>query len=234
MRASSFLVAIGVGLGSASVGYAGQQQVYEPGDGVTAPVVEKEVKPAYTPAARAALVEGVITLECVVRADGTVGEARVVKPLHPSLNEEALRALADWRFKPGMKDGKPVPVRVEVEMTFSLRESEERRPGPAVGSPEVFIPGEGVTAPKVLREVKPNYTAAAMRDGVQGLVKMKCVVLPDGTVGDVKVTQHLYPDLDEAAVRTLQKWTFTPGTKEGVAVPVQVEVDMSFTLGRRR
>jgi outer membrane biosynthesis protein TonB len=133
-----------------------------------------------------------------------VGEARVVKPLHPSLNEEALLALADWRFKPGTKDGKPVAVRVQIEISFSLQELEEPRRGPAVDSPEVFSPGNGVTTPKLVRDVKPNYVPAAMRDRAQGLVKMKCVVLPDGTLDDVKVPEPVHPDLDRSAVRTLR------------------------------
>ena len=233
MLNSTVLVALAVGLGAASAGYAGQEQVYLPGNGVTAPVVEKRVKPEYTVAARAAGVEGVMTLEGVVRADGTVGEARVVKSLHPSLNTKALEALASWRFKPGTKDGMPVAVRVEIEMAFSLQEPEEPFRGPAVDSPEVFSPGNGVTEPKLIRDVKPHYAVGAMQARAQGMVKMKCVVLPDGTVGDVKVTQHVHPELDSTSVRTLRQWTFSPGTKDGVAVPVRVDVDMSFTLGKQ-
>jgi TonB family protein len=229
MRVSHLLLTVAVSLGAVSAGYSGQDQVYRPGNGVTAPVVEKKVKPVYTPAALAAGVEGVMTLDCVVRADGTVGEAWVVKSLHPSLNEEALLTIQDWRFKPGMKDGKPVAVRVEIEMSFSLQDAEEPQRGPAVGSPDVFIRGTGVTEPKLVRGPHANYTGAAMRAAAEGLVKMKCVVLPDGTVGDVKVTQHVHPEVDNAAVRALRRWTFTPGTKDGVAAPVQVEVDMSFT-----
>jgi outer membrane biosynthesis protein TonB len=41
----------------------------------------------------------------------------------------------------------------------------------------------------------------------------------------------MHPDQDEEAVRTLRQWTFKPGTKDGVAVPVRVEVEMTFTLG---
>ncbi len=49
-----------------------------PGNGVSIPIVLKEVKPTYTPAARAAKIEGTVLLETVVTTDGTVGEARVV------------------------------------------------------------------------------------------------------------------------------------------------------------
>ncbi len=176
-----------------------------------------------------------MTLECVVRADGTVWEGRVVKSLHPTLNMEALRALADWRFKPGTKDGKLLSrFASRSRCRFSLQDAETPYRGPAVDSPEVFIAVNGVTTPTVVREVKPNYAFTALRDQVQGLVQMKCVVLPDGTVGDVKLTQSVHPDLDDTAVRTLRQWTFTPGTKDGVAVPVQINVDMFFTIAPRK
>jgi TonB family protein len=234
MRAAIFAIAVAVGLGAAAAGQAGQEQVFRPGEGVTPPVVERQFKPEYTAVALADRVEGVMTLECVVRADGIVGEAHVVKSLHPSLDVEALQALADWRFKPGMKDGKPVAVRVEIEMSFSLQDAEQPLRGPAVDSPEVFTEGNGVTGPTLVRDVKPQFTASAMRERAQGLVRMKCVVLPDGTVGDVKVTAHVHPDLDRSAVRAVRQWTFKPGTKDGVAVPVQIEVQMAFTLGSRK
>jgi periplasmic protein TonB len=102
--------------------------------------------------------------------------------------------------------------------------------GPALDSPEVYKLGKEITPPKLVREVKPKYSAQAMRERIQGGVKLACVVLTDGTVGDTKVIEKLHPDLDDEAVRTLRQWIFTPGTKDGVAVPVQVDVQMTFTL----
>jgi TonB family protein len=207
------------------------QQVYRPGDGVTAPVAIEDPKPQYTPDALTARVEGAIRLECVVTADGTVSQGRVVRPLFPSLDDAALRTLSEWKFKPGTRDGKPVPVRVEIEMTFSLRDSLEPSRGPRLDSPEVFKASrKEAVLPRILAETKPQYTAQAMRDRAQGSVRMECVVLPDGTVGDVRINEGLHPDLDREAVRALRKWRFAPGTKDGVAVPVQVEVEMTFTL----
>jgi TonB family protein len=226
MRTISCFVAIA----SLGVAAAAQEQVYRPGTDVTAPVPIERPKPDYTLDALAARVEGVLRLECVVQPDGSVSEGRVVTPLFPSLDAEALRYLADWKFKPGMKDGKAVPVRVEVEMSFSLKDSPESIPGPPLDSPEVFKPSNEVTAPRLLMEVKPQYTAQAMREKVQGRIRMACVVLQDGTVGDVRVNERLHPDLDREAVRTLRKWRFVPGMKDAVAVPVQVEVEMTFTL----
>jgi protein TonB len=64
-----------------------------------------------------------VTLEVVVRPDGTVGDAKVVRSLDPifGLDQAAIVAVKAWKFKPGMRDGKPIPVLVTVEMSFTLR-----------------------------------------------------------------------------------------------------------------
>jgi hypothetical protein len=54
-----------------------------------------------------------------------------------------------------------------------------------------YRPGNGVTIPRVLREVKPQYTSDAMRAKVQGTVLLECVVRPDGSVGDVQILRSL-------------------------------------------
>jgi len=95
--------------------------VYKPGNGVTAPVLVAEAKPRYTAAAREARIQGTVTLECVILPDGSIGDVRVAKSLEPGLDQEAIKATRQWRFKPGTKDGKPVPVQVSIELTFSLR-----------------------------------------------------------------------------------------------------------------
>ena len=66
-----------------------------------------------------------------------------------------------------------------------------------------YRPGSGITLPHVLREVKPAYTADAMRAKVQGSVWLECIVMPDGSVGDVKVTRSLDPifGLDQEAIK---------------------------------
>jgi protein TonB len=94
-------------------------------------------------------------------------------------------------------------------------------------------PGNGITSPRLLKEVKPNYTAEAMRAKIQGTVWLEAVVLPDGTVGPVRVTRSLDPTfgLDQEAERTVKLWRFIPGTNRiGEAVPVIVLVQMDFTL----
>ena len=95
-----------------------------------------------------------------------------------------------------------------------------------------YRPGNGVTSPVLVREVKPNYTADAMRAKIQGVVWLEAVVMQDGSVGQVRVTRSLDPTfgLDQEAERTVKKWVFRPGTRLGQPVPVLIEIEMSFTL----
>jgi periplasmic protein TonB len=102
----------------------------------------------------------------------------------------------------------------------------------SVAAQEVFTPGDGVTLPTPLRQVKPGYTAAAMEAGIEGTVRMDAVVLDDGKVGEVKITQSLDMEygLDTQAVEAIKQWLFRPGTKDGKPVAVRVAIEMTFTL----
>jgi TonB family protein len=84
--------------------------------------------------------------------------------------------------------------------------------------------------PKLIHEVKPSYTIEALRRGVQGLVNMEVVVLPDGSTGPVRVIRSLDPDLDLSAIAAIRAWRFKPAVLNGQGVPVLVEVEITFTL----
>jgi TonB family protein len=96
----------------------------------------------------------------------------------------------------------------------------------------VYQPGNGVTSPRLIKEVKPTYTGEAMRAKIQGMVTMEAVVMPDGSVGQVRITRSLDDrfGLDQEAIATVKQWRFEPGRRLGVAVPVLVEIEMQFTL----
>ena len=100
------------------------QQVADSKDaGVTPPKLVSEVKPAYTPEAMQARIQGSVMMTAVVRTDGTPGDIEVIKSLDAEygLDKQAVAALSQWRFEPGRKDDKPVSVRVTVEMMFTLK-----------------------------------------------------------------------------------------------------------------
>ena len=96
---------------------------------------------------------------------------------------------------------------------------------PRAGSP-------GVTTPIALQQVRPQYTADAMRAKVQGSVWLECVVLTDGSVGDVRVTRSLDSmfGLDQEAIAAARRWRFKPGTMNGKPVPVLISIELTFSL----
>jgi TonB family protein len=104
-------------------GAASAAQIYKAGNGVTLPQVVREVKPKYTPAAMQAKIQGSVWLECVVGRDGKVTDIEVTKSLDTEygLDDEAVAAARQWEFRPGQKDGKPVAVRITLELTFTLK-----------------------------------------------------------------------------------------------------------------
>ena len=93
------------------------------GPGVTTPIVIHQVKPQYTADAMRAKVQGSVWLEFIVLPDGTVGNVRVSRSLDAmfGLDQEAIAAAKQWRFKPGMANANPVAVAITIELTFTLR-----------------------------------------------------------------------------------------------------------------
>jgi protein TonB len=112
----------GSGLGAGSGGGTGGG-AYQVGNGVLAPQLIREVKPEYTADAMRAKIQGDVWVSAVVLVDGTVTNLRVVKSLDSTfgLDEKALQAVREWRFKPGTRFGQPVPVQVSIAVSFTLR-----------------------------------------------------------------------------------------------------------------
>jgi periplasmic protein TonB len=108
---------------AATAGSQDSPTIYRPGDGVSLPQVTKQVKADYTQEAMANRIEGTVVLDVVVLSDGKVGDVNVSESLDSiyGLDKNAVAAMKQWQFKPGMKDGKPVAVRVSVEITFALK-----------------------------------------------------------------------------------------------------------------
>ena len=93
-----------------------------------------------------------------------------------------------------------------------------------------YRPGSGITAPRLLREVKAEYTDEARRRGMTGDVLLEIVVRRDGSVGDVSVLRGLGAGLDQRAIAAVRQWRFDPARLRGTPVDVIVEVAVEFTL----
>ena len=108
----------GVGEGEGG-GFGGG--VFEVGGGVTSPTILFRVDPIYPEEARKALYEGTVVLEAIVRKDGSIDILRVIRGLGFGLDENAVKALKLWKFRPGMRRGVPVDVALNIEINFHLR-----------------------------------------------------------------------------------------------------------------
>lgn len=90
------------------------------GGGVSAPVPIFKVEPEYSEEARKAKFQGTVLLAIVVDEAGKTANVRLIRGIGMGLDEKAMEAVMKWRFRPGYKDGKPVPVQANVEVNFRL------------------------------------------------------------------------------------------------------------------
>jgi TonB family protein len=93
-------------------------------------------------------------------------------------------------------------------------------------------PGSGMTPPELLQQVRPGYTADALRARTQGTVIVDAVVNADGSVGDVRIVRAFTPTfgLDGEAVRAVKQWRFRPASRRGRAVTTFVTIELTFSL----
>jgi TonB family protein len=94
----------------------------------------------------------------------------------------------------------------------------------------VYRVGSGVTAPRLLFKVEPEYSEEARAAKYQGTVLLFIVVQPDGRAAEIRVQRSLGLGLDEKAIEAVQQWRFTPGTKDGIPVPVAATIEVNFRL----
>jgi len=115
---------VGIGEGPGAIKGSGSgccEGTYQVGGGVSAPVVIRRIDPEYSEEARKARYQGVVMLQALVRKDGTVDVLNLVRSLGFGLDQNAIDALKQWRFRPAMMNGKPVDVRINVEVSFNIR-----------------------------------------------------------------------------------------------------------------
>jgi len=94
----------------------------------------------------------------------------------------------------------------------------------------VYQPGGSVTAPRLVSQVRPTYTADALARRVQGTVVLAAVVTVDGVPAQIRVVRSLDADLDTRAIDAVGLWRFDPGRLAGRPVNVLVTIVLDFTI----
>ena len=109
----------GPGVGAGRGGGTGGG-VFRVGGGVSAPRPTYTPDPEYSEEARKAKYQGTCVLWLIVGPDGKPRDIKVARTLGLGLDEKAIEAVKQWKFEPAMKDGKPVAVQINVEVSFRL------------------------------------------------------------------------------------------------------------------
>jgi bla regulator protein BlaR1 len=154
-------------------------------------------------------------------ATGHVVTAQVTKGLGSGLDQNALVALRQWRFHPGMRDGAAASMDVEIEIAFTLRNESINA---QIANDMVSLVGPGVTPPQAVRVVNPR----GRRTGVDGTVVLDVVLLENGTPRIVRILRSLRTDLDDIAVAAFAQWRFSPAVKDGRPIKVRMNAEVRF------
>ena len=85
-------------------------------------------------------------------------------------------------------------------------------------------------APRAIYNPEPEYSDEARRVKHQGVVVLSLIVDPQGQARNIRVARSLGMGLDEKAIEVVKKWRFAPGSKDGLPVAVQVNIEVNFRL----
>ena len=193
---------------------------HAPGD--TAPlVIEYTTPPLYSDEARRAGIEGTVVVRARIDTAGRVSAPRVSRALGGGLDQNAVVAVRQWRFRPGTRNGVAVPMDVEITIAFTRRNDAINA---QIANDMVSLVGPGVTPPQAVRVVQPLRPAT----GGAGTVVLDVVLLENGTPRIVRILRSLGPDADDVAVRAFEQWRFSPALKDGRPIKVRVNAEVRF------
>jgi TonB family protein len=94
----------------------------------------------------------------------------------------------------------------------------------------VYRVGGGVSSPKVIKEVEPEFSEEARKAKYTGTVLVRVVIGPDGNVRSASVLSPVGMGLDEKAVEAAKQWKFDPARKDGRPVSVYAQIEVNFQL----
>jgi TonB family protein len=193
-------------------------------------VAKKE--PEYSEAARLAGLEGTVVLEAVIAEDGSAKQIRVARPLGLGLDENAVEAARTWRFTPGLYQGRPAPVEIDLAVDFFIQSRESRWHMVGVA----FHPSEGISEPLFAYVDYPSgagVARSAIDDarlvnamGRFAAVRLTFDVNESGVPVDFRVEHASEAIWGNEAIAVLENWRFKPGERNGIPVSVLTTIDM--------
>ena len=172
-------------------------------------------------------------LSIVIDGNGAVQGVEVLQgdDDHPPSNSDVADAVKQWRYKPFLLDGKPVPVRTTVFLRLPRAEQvgaagSQASPHPEPAFDEPIHVGTNVMADRLIHRVDPEVPSGLEGDGPLGLIILSVVVGKNGKVQQVTVVRGDKgdPRLDSAAVKAVKQWRYEPYVYQGKPIIVRTTI----------
>jgi TonB family protein len=172
--------------------------------------------------------QGQVWLKILVSETGDVENVEVVSG-DPVLTKAAVEAMRKWKFKPFIKNGRPVKVSTKMPFDFAFRGnvSDTNTPKNEHAQP-VDLP-QGVSQGLLLHKVQPVYPEAARQSRVQGTVLLRAIIAKDGRILELAPISGP-KELVGAAIGAVQQWRYKPYTLKNDPVEVQTQITVNFQL----
>jgi TonB family protein len=206
------------------------------GAGISSPMVIYQVDPEMTPQAREQKFSGIVLLHLIVNSKGVPENVQVLRGVGLGLDEKALDAVRQYRFRPAMESGKPVSVGLNIEINFQAFDSPQAQLlNPSV-KPEVASAAappkmrDGATAPIPIHTVNPEYSEEARKANAGGVVLVNLTVDKKGRPQHVHVVHGVGNGLDEKAVDAVRQYKFKPATKNDKPVQEALNIEVNFQI----
>jgi len=211
-------------------------------------------KATYPEDAREKQLQGQVWVKFSVSESGDVTGVEVISG-DPVLAQAAADAAKKWKFKPFIKNGKPIAVTTKIPFDFAFsstvsdtREAEpvaQQNPAPGqppapgeaangvhLATPQRVRVSQGVSTGLLLHKVNPIYPEEAKRAGIQGTVVLKAEISKEGRIADLQVISGP-EELAAAAIGAVQQWRYKPYLLMGNPMVVETTIQVNFVLSRR-
>jgi TonB family protein len=199
-------------------------------------------KAQYPEAAQEKQLQGQVWVKIHVSETGDVESVEVISG-DPTLAKAAVRAAKKWKFKPFLKNGKPVKVATKLPFNFAFSENvhEEKVPpvngraaanaNPASGgeAPQRVRVSLGVSQGLLVHKVAPVYPIDARRAHIQGTVLLRATISKEGRITDLQLISGP-KELAPAAIGAVQQWLYRPYRLMGDPVEVETQIQVNFEL----
>ncbi len=194
--------------------------------------------------------QGKVWIQLLISETGDVESADIISG-DPDLAKAVQEAMKKWKFKPYIRNGKPVKVNTKMPFDFAFKDkiadvhvppdSSANAPaspadaaatsgeGSSENLPQKLRVSSGVAEGLKLHDVSPIYPLEARISHIQGVVLLQATIGKDGLIHNLKVMSG-HPILVEAARGAVEQWRYRPYVLKGNPVEVETVIRVEFHM----